>query len=78
MTMNGGTSLRAEGNISRLAVSSMLASLLIPHADSAMIVICVAPLSPHFSGQIPGQTRNRTDRSGIDRVRAHRQIGLRK
>jgi hypothetical protein len=43
ITMNGGTSLRLEGLISRLAASSMPAALVRERA--------AAPLSPHFYRQ---------------------------
>jgi len=54
--MNGGTSLRAEGTISRLAVSSIMSTLLL--VDSAfsagtwtLLLPDPAPLPPHFCGQ---------------------------
>jgi hypothetical protein len=63
--MNGGTSLRAEGAINRLAASNIVArALLLRRAP--------APLSPHFCGQFARQTLAiRRDRNRVDRPRAH-------
>jgi hypothetical protein len=44
MTMNGGTSLRAEGVINRPAASNIASVPSTPGADAA-------PLSPHFHAQ---------------------------
>jgi hypothetical protein len=44
MTMNGGTSLRAEGLINRRAASNIAFVPSAPGADAA-------PLSPHFHAQ---------------------------
>src|SRR6476620_1634347 len=57
ITMNAGTSLRADGVITRLAASTIVFRPLMSRADSA-------PLSPHFCGQIghrgPAIRRDRT------------------
>jgi hypothetical protein len=44
MTMNGGTTLRAEGLINRRAASNIASVPSTPGADAA-------PLSPHFHAQ---------------------------
>ncbi len=46
ITMNGGTSLRAEGAISRRLAASSMVEALVPRTAPA------APLSPYFYGQI--------------------------
>jgi hypothetical protein len=46
--MNGGTSLRVEGAISRLAASNIVAS------PSPLRIL--APLSPHFCDQLYAET----------------------
>jgi len=48
ITMNGGTSLRVEGAISRLAASNIVAS------PSPLRIL--APLSPHFCDQLYAET----------------------
>jgi hypothetical protein len=54
ITMNGGTSLRAEGLINRRAASNICSVLSIEPRQPA-------PLSPHFYAQFPSQrSRNQT------------------
>ena len=64
ITMNGGTSLRAEGLIKRRAASNISSVLSIVRARPA-------PLSPHFYAEFASYKVPQSDLNRVDRPAAH-------